>query len=205
MKKIILAAASLSVLTFPIHSMANDDSFYLKANIGVGMTLNSDIDNLFSSGDSAKMTFDSGFVGSFAAGYDFANPLRVELEIIGQKNDLDITSYNNQYSSFNEGDLKTRSIMFNGFYDIDTGSAWTPFAGIGMGWGRVVINDPGFNSSDSDDVFAYQLIGGVSYAFNEQWSLDGQYRFMGSSDATIDDSDFNVNSNDVMLGLRFNF
>jgi opacity protein-like surface antigen len=140
MKKIILAAASLSVLTFPIHSMANDDSFYLKANIGVGMTLNSDIDNLFSSGDSAKMTFDSGFVGSFAAGYDFANPLRVELEIIGQKNDLDITSYNNQYSSFNEGDLKTRSIMFNGFYDIDTGSAWTPFAGIGMGWGRVVIN-----------------------------------------------------------------
>ena len=151
------------------------------------------------------MTFDSGFVGSFAAGYDFANPLRVELEIIGQKNDLDITSYNNQYSSFNEGDLKTRSIMFNGFYDIDTGSAWTPFAGIGMGWGRVVINDPGFNSSDSDDVFAYQLIGGVSYAFNEQWSLDGQYRFMGSSDATIDDSDFNVNSNDVMLGLRFNF
>ena len=205
MKKILLTAVSLGFLTFPINSMAADDSFYIKANIGVGMILNSDIDNLFSTGNTAKMTYDSGFVGSFAAGYDFANPFRVELEIVGQQNDLDITSYNNQYSSFNAGDLKTRSFMFNGFYDVDTGSAWTPFAGLGMGWGRVVVNDPGFRNSDSDDVFSYQLIGGVSYAFNERWSLDGQYRFTGTSEATIDGSDFNVTSNDVMVGVRFSF
>ena len=205
MKKTVLTVAALTVLTAPISSMATDDSFYIKANVGVGMAMDSDIDNVPNAGDTAKMTYDSGFVGSIAAGYDFANPLRLEIELIRQKNDLDITSYNNFYGTFNEGDLKTRSFMFNGFYDVDTGSAWTPFIGAGLGWSKLDINDPGFNDSDSDDVFTYQFIGGVAYAFNDQWSVDAQYRFMGTSDATIDGADFSVNSNNLMLGLRYSF
>ena len=205
MKKTVLTVAALAVLAAPMNSMATDDSFYIKANVGVGMAMDSDIDNVPNAGDTAKMTYDSGFVGSIAAGYDFANPLRLEIELIRQKNDLDITSYNNFYGTFNEGDLKTHSFMFNGFYDVDTGSAWTPFIGAGLGWSKLDINDPGFNDSDSDDVFTYQFIGGVAYAFNDQWSVDAQYRFMGTSDATIDGADFSVNSNNLMLGLRYSF
>ena len=207
MKKIVLTTlATLTVLATPMSSMANDDSFYIKANIGIGMNLDSDVDNISNTAESAKITYDSGFIGSLAAGYDFANPLRVEIELIRQKNDLEITTYNNLYGSFNEGDLKNNSLMVNAFYDVDTGSAWTPFVGAGMGWSRIDISGYEFNGSDSeDDVFAYQLIGGVSYAFNEQWSVDAQYRFKGSSDATIDGADFNVNSNDVMVGIRFSF
>ena len=205
MKKTVLTVAALTALTVPMSSMASDDSFYIKANVGVGMAMDSDIDNVPNAGDTAKMTYNSGFTGSLAAGYDFANPLRLEIELIRQKNDLDITSYNNFYGTFNEGDLKTHSFMFNGFYDVDTGSAWTPFIGAGLGWSKLDINDPGFNDSDSDDVFTYQFIGGVAYAFNDQWSVDAQYRFMGTSDATIDDADFSVNSNNLMLGLRYSF
>ncbi len=185
--------------------MADDDSFYIKANVGIGMVLDTDIDNIPNTGETAKMTYDSGFVGSLAAGYDFANPFRMEIELLRQKNDLELTSYNNFYGSFNDGDLKTNSLMVNGFYDVDTGSAWTPFAGVGIGMSKLNINDPGFQDSDSDEVFAYQFIGGVAYAFNEDWSVDAQYRFMGTSDATIDGTDFNVNSNNLMLGLRYSF
>lgn len=205
MKKTVLTVAALTVLAAPMSSMATDDSFYIKANIGVGMAMDTDIDNVPNAGDTAKMTYDSGFIGSLAAGYDFANPLRLEIELIRHKNDLDITSYNNLYGTFNEGDLKTHSFMFNGFYDVDTGSAWTPFIGAGLGWSKLDINDPGFHDSDSDDVFTYQFIGGVAYAFNDQWSVDAQYRFLGTSDATIDGADFNFNSNDLMLGLRYSF
>ncbi len=205
MKKTVLTVAALTILAAPMSSMATDDSFYIKANIGVGMAMDTDIDNVPNAGDTAKMTYDSGFIGSLAAGYDFANPLRLEIEFIRQKNDLDLTSYNNFYGTFNEADLKIHSFMFNGFYDVDTGSAWTPFIGAGLGWSKLDINDPGFCSSDSDDVFTYQFIGGVAYAFNEQWSVDAQYRFMGTSDATIDGADFNFNSNDLMLGLRYSF
>jgi opacity protein-like surface antigen len=205
MKKKLLTVVILTVLAAPMSSMAADDSFYIKGNIGIGMAMDSDIDNMPNTIGTARMTYDSGFVGSLAAGYDFANPVRLEIELIRHKNDLDITSYNNFYGTFNEGDLKTRSFMLNGFYDVDTGSAWTPFVGAGMGWSKLDINDPGFNTSDSDDVFTYQLIGGVAYAFNDQWSVDAQYRFMGTSDATIDGADFNLNSNDLMLGLRYSF
>ncbi len=207
MKTTLLATlATVAALTAPTSLMANDDSFYLKLNIGIGMNMDSDAGNFSGTTDSAKVTYDAGFTGSLAAGYDFANPLRMELELIRQKSDLEIFSYNNIYGNINEGDLKKHSLMVNAFYDIDTGSAWTPFVGAGLGWSRIDIDAPGFNGSDSDDdVFAYQFIGGVAYAINEQWSVDAQYRFKGTSDATIDGADFDVNSNDVMVGLRFSF
>lgn len=205
MKKIIISLATLTVLAAPVSSMAADDSFYLKANVGIGMALDTDLDNIRNSGETAKITYDSGFVGSLAAGYDFANPLRMEIELLRQKNDLELTSYNNFYGGFNDGDLKTHSLMVNGFYDVDTGSSWTPFVGAGIGMSKLDINDPGFQESDSDEVFTYQFIGGVAYAVNEDWSIDAQYRFMGTSDATIDDAEFNVNSSNLMLGLRYSF
>ena len=205
MKKTLLTVATLTVLAAPMSSMAADDSFYIKGNLGIGMAMDTDIDNMPNATGTAKMTYDTGFAGSLAAGYAFANPLRMEIELIMQKSDLDITSSDNFYGTFNEGDLKTHSFMVNGFYDVDTGSPWTPFVGAGIGWSKLNINDPGFSTSDSDDVFTYQFIGGVAYAFNDQWSVDAQYRFMGTSDATIDDADFNFNSNNLMLGLRYNF
>lgn len=205
MKKNLVTIATLTVLATPMSSMAAADSFYVKGNIGIGMAMDTDIDNLPNAAGTAEMTYDNGFIGSLAAGYDFANPMRMEIELIRQKNDLDITSYDNFYGTFNEGDLKTHSFMLNGYYDVDTGSPWKPFVGAGMGWSKLDINDPGFSTSDSDDVFTYQLIGGVAYAFNDKWSVDVQYRFMGTSEATIDGADFNYNSNDVMLGLRYSF
>lgn len=205
MKKTLVTVATLTVLAAPMSSMAAADSFYIKGNIGIGMAMDTDIDNLPNAAGTAEMTYDNGFIGSLAAGYDFANPMRMEIELIKQKNDLDITSYDNFYGTFNEGDLKTHSFMLNGYYDVDTGSPWKPFVGAGMGWSKLDINDPGFSTSDSDDVFTYQLIGGVAYAFNDRWSVDVQYRFMGTSEATIDGADFNYNSNDLMLGLRYSF
>jgi opacity protein-like surface antigen len=205
MKKTLVTVATLTVLAAPMSSMAAADSFYIKGNIGIGMAMDTDIDNLPNAAGTAEMTYDNGFIGSLAAGYDFANPMRMEIELIRQKNDLEITSYDNFYGTFNEGDLKTHSFMLNGYYDVDTGSPWKPFVGAGMGWSKLDINDPGFSSSDSDDVFTYQLIGGVAYAFNDKWSVDVQYRFMGTSEATIDGADFNYNSNDLMLGLRYSF
>ena len=202
MKKIVLTVAALTVVAVPVTSMAEDDSFYLKANIGIGMAMDTDIDNITNSTGTAKLTYDNGFVGSLAAGYDFANPMRMEVELIRQKNDLDPFFNDND---FNDGDLKTHSVMLNGFYDVDTGSPWTPFAGAGIGWSELDIHDPGFSSSDSDDVFTYQFIGGVAYAFNDQWSVDAQYRFIGTSEATIDGGDFDFNSNNLMLGLRYSF
>ncbi len=205
MKKTLLTVAAITVLTAPLNAVAAENSFYLKGNIGLGMAMDTDINNMPNAAGTTKMTYDTGIVGSLAAGYDFANPMRMEVEFIRQKNDLDRISYDSALGTFDEGDLTTKSFMLNGFYDIKTGSPWTPFIGAGIGWSKIDLDTPGIDISDNDDVFTYQFIGGVAYTFNEQWSLDAQYRFIGTSDATIDGADFDFNSNNLMLGLRYSF
>jgi opacity protein-like surface antigen len=169
------------------------------------MVMDTDVDTTGLTPNTGKMTFDNGFVGSVAVGYTFSIPMRLEFEIVKHKNDITLSYYDPSFVAGNDGDLKSHSFMANAFYDVDTGSAWTPYIGFGMGWSQLDIDTPAFYTSDTDDVFAYQFMGGVAYAFNEQWSVDAQYRFMGSDEATIGDSDFDVNSNNLMVGVRFSF
>ena len=205
MKKTVLTAAALAIIAVPMTSMAAGNSVYLKANTGLGLAMDTDIDNMPDNAGTAKMTFESGFIGTVAVGYDFASPLRVEAEYGWQKNDLDQLFYNNRFGSFREGDLKTQSLIVNGYYDVDTGSGWSPFAGVGLGWAKIDLNTPALPLGDNDDVFALQLIAGVSYALNDNLSFDAQTRFFVTQDATIQGADFSFTSNDFMMGVRYNF
>ena len=205
MKKTVLVAAALAMIAVPMSSMAAGDSIYIKGNIGLGIPLDSDIDNMPENAGAAEMSFDSGFLGTFAVGYDLASPFRVEGEYGWQKNDLDRLSYKNQFGNFDQGDFKVQSLMVNGYYDIDTGSAWIPFVGAGIGWAKVDLNTPALPLGDNDDVFAYQIMAGVAYAISDQLFVDAQYRFFGTQDATIQGADFSTQSNDLMLGIRYNF
>lgn len=205
MKKIVLILSVLAMIAVPMSSMAACGSTYIKGNIGLGIPLDSDIDNMPYNAGTAEMSFDSGFLGTVAVGHDLANPFRVEGEYGWQKNDLDRLSYSNQFGNFDQGDLKIQSLMVNGYYDIDTGSSWRPFLGVGIGWAKVDLNTPALPLGDNDDVFAYQLMVGVAYAIDCEWSVDVQYRFFGTQDATIQGADFSMNSNNLMVGLRYNF
>ena len=205
MKKTVLTVAVLAIIAVPITSMADANSVYVKANTGIGVAMDTDIDNMPESAGAAKMTFDSGFVGTLAVGYDFASSLRVEAEYVWQKNDLDQLFYNNRFGNFNDGDLKTQALMVNGYYDVDTGSSWSPFVGVGLGWAKVDLNTPALPLGDNDNVFAYQIMAGVSYAMNDNISFDAQTRFFVTQDATIQGADFSFSSNDFMLGIRYNF
>ena len=205
MKNIVLTVAAVSLVAIPVSSMAAGDSMYLKGNLGVGMAKDTDINNMPEAAGTAKMTFDSGFLATIAAGYDFANPFRVEGEYLWQKNDLDQLSYNNRFGNFKQGDLKTQAFMVNGYYDVDTGSSWSPYIGAGLGWAKLDLNTPALPFSDNDNVFAYQFMAGVTYAITDKWSVDGQYRYFGTTDATISGADFNENSNNLLIGLRYSF
>jgi hypothetical protein len=124
MKKSMLAVAALAVFIAPMTSVAADDgSFYIKGNAGIDMVLDSDINNLPDIDGTAEMRFENGFAVSIAAGYDFANPLRIEIESLIRENDIDGLSNNDLDIDFKKGDLFSRFIMLNGYYDLDTGSS----------------------------------------------------------------------------------
>ncbi|NOQ45597.1 MAG: outer membrane beta-barrel protein, partial [Desulfobulbaceae bacterium] len=181
MKKIVLAVTALAVVAVPMSLMAAGNSYYVKGNVGIGMAMDTDVDNMPDNAGTAKVTYDSGFVATGAIGYDLACPARVEIEYLWQKNDLDRLSYDNQIQNFSDGDLKTQAFMFNGYYDVDTGSPWTPFIGAGLGWAKVDLDTPALPLGDNDDVFAYQFMAGVAYIIDDQWSVDAQYRFFGTA------------------------
>ena len=75
--------------------------------------------------------------------------------------------------------------MANTYFDIQTNSNFTPYLGVGIGFGKVHINQPGNHSHDR--AFTYQLKAGVGYQFNSSLDFTLGYRYIG-----IDVGNFDV-------------
>lgn len=96
------------------------------------------------------------------------------------------------------GDIDTDTWMINAYYDFDLGNGFTPYVGVGLGLSEseLVFQPSGVAVlNDEDRVFAWQLMGGVSYAFSDKLSVYGNYRYR-----TADDMEFNAS----LLPARFN-
>lgn len=115
------------------------------------------------------------------------------------------------------------SAMVNMYYDIDTGTKFTPYVGAGIGYARVEskvsLPEVGASKKSSDNNLAWQIGAGVSYALNDNISFDAGYRytdygnvkdsykmnvppFVGSFDASSKSS---VTSHEFLLGARYSF
>jgi opacity protein-like surface antigen len=113
------------------------------------------------------------------------------------------------------GDIDTTTLMLNAFYDFDTGSKLTPYIGLGLGWMNVDLTyQPGGVGviRDDDNVFAYQLVGGLNYEVNDSISVFASYRYRDSRDARVRSSllpaAFDIegtSSSTIDLGIRYSF
>ncbi|MDR3038419.1 MAG: outer membrane beta-barrel protein, partial [Candidatus Adiutrix sp.] len=155
--------------------------------------------------------------------YSTAYPIRVEAEYL----------YHGK-QSFNNGphlvdgrlvsqtyDVSAHSLMANGFFDISTATAFTPYVGGGLGLAYVKSD---FNSifSNGDRVsvtndsgkwnFAWNIGGGVAWSLNETMALDLGYRYMDlgrgdSGDFTVGghsgQASVDLTAHEFGLGLRF--
>ena len=98
-----------------------------------------------------------------------------------------------------DADLTTLSLMANGYYDFETGSALKPFIGAGIGFANHDFEDV------DDTVFAYQFTLGAAYAVNETMDLDCAYRYFATADPDLDGIDADYGSHNISVGLRFKF
>ncbi len=173
----------------------------------------------------ADTDFDSGWALTGAFGYDF-DGFRTEFELGYQQSNFKETTWSSHWNnnivtwgstSLLDYDLTATTYLVNGYYDFKNNSGFTPFLGAGMGMATVELNNfsrgASYLGGDVDDtVFAYQFIGGVSYAFNKNFAMDLTYRYVGAADPTYDSGDgFNTKidsefgSNNFLLGGRFTF
>ncbi len=159
-----------------------------------------------------------------ALGYDWGNKYRGELEFAYRQNDA--RHYAGDGLGFSgwpvlDGDLQAYSIMFNLIRDFDTGSAITPYVGLGVGGAsfknQVSGADFGFGTlviDDSAKRLAYQAIAGLAVELTEGLSLDLSYRYFAAAGTPKFDGlvggvpasirhDYDTHS--LFAGLRWNF
>lgn len=134
-------------------------------------------------------------------------------------------TYNHKFAT----ELSVSSAMLNVYYDIDTGTKFTPYVGGGIGMAhlknktKVTGSTPSgalnLGSSESENNFAWNIGAGVSYALNDKVSIDVGYRYSDYGNVKESVSQkvpglkvplnvsgkYDVTSHEFLLGTRYAF
>jgi len=239
MKRSILCFMLVVVFTMPAVAMAEVNGVYLAPRFLLGIQ---DSGQLSRSGPATDDMFtqhsQAVFGGALAAGFNFAPkfkiPLRTEIEFALRSNSSNskdgVDQGGGRWESKQMMNLST--LFFNAYFDIDTGTPFTPYLGGGLGmafnyssisgnWrpsdlGAALGIPPGsFSKSRYDTTFAWNLGAGLSYAFTENVAADLGYRFISTGQRDLratwsdDGQRVKVGSSpyihEFYLGARFTF
>lgn len=192
---------------------------YISAKAG-GSWLD-DIDVKEQAGDGqSKINFeyDGDVTLAVAAGYDFS-PVRLEMEIGWQRNDVDEVQGSTDDFDSAIGDieydlsdsLSSYTFLFNAYYDVKNNTPVSLILGAGLGaafldylddevYTKVEdnIETDTYRVFDDDElVFAYQLTAGIGYDLNENTTLEVLYRFL--------DTEKEYTTQNAYAGVRYKF
>ena len=176
----------------------------------------------------ADWAFDIGFGVDAAIGYDFGS-FRADAEFtyLTSKFVFDVHPEDGRSDNDDADDtLTVIAGMANAWYDLYTGTAWTPYIGVGVGGALLSVQlatgedeeDQYFDGSGIG--FAYQAGVGVAFEVLSGFSLTAGYQFFGTlatdvthdggtTDEGEDDDDHTVSptlmAHGIQLGMRFLF
>jgi len=198
---------------------------YVSVNGGMSIMNDADATDTFTGGSgSGSIEHDNGYALTGAIGTTWG-PVRIEGELGYRANDLDslnvtsltlagVGTFSGLATASLDGDVSALTGMANVWYDIPTGTNWTPFLGGGIGFANVnmEINHVGTVATsldDSDTVFAYQFGAGIGYKVSPQSTVTLSYRFLGTSDTEFSVGSETIESeyqnHSILLGLNYTF
>lgn len=201
----ILVCLFISLMLPGISSGAEKIQPYINAQVGGTYLTDAQISDYYGG---ASLDFTPGFTAGLAGGVKYGM-FRVEGEFGYQINEIDsINAYDTEkdglYTGEGKGDLSAWSFLANFYADFATGTPVTPFVTAGMGMAIVQLNDF-FGGDYHDEVFAYQVGGGLSYAINPKMNIDLKYRYLATSDPSFGGKDAEFASHNVYCGFRYDF
>ena len=151
------------------------------------------IDEIGSGGGSlgGDLDYDTGYLLGAALGYLITPNFALELEYAYRDADAELSSTafdGVERETFTEdGSVSSNAVMVNALYRFDpmgaTGAV-QPYVGGGIGGVQV-----DFDGDETDTEFAYQVMAGVSYALNPNWSLYGEGRWFSTDGGEFADED----------------
>lgn len=172
--------------------------------------------NLSGNGPSTKLQFKDGMVGGLVFGNSFAIGLRPELELDYRRNDLEQASSGGLTVTNVDGHEDLYSAMGNLWYDFKRPhgffSVVHPYAGAGIGWGRLSLRNPSVNgvrgANSFDSTLAWQFGAGIGYDVTPVITISADYRHMRtrSQELTFGGPvEGRYRADSAMLGMRFAF
>lgn len=226
--RFILTTTALTLGATTLSAQSLTDGAYIQGFAGYSQLQDSDFSgNIGGANQTVATDFDGGYGLGVAVGKEIpqwssdAIGTRVELELSYRDNDVDGVNFsgNGPGPEGNvSGDISQTSLFANVLFDFKGGSAFTPYAGFGLGATYSDIDfvyGPGVALDDSDTNFAAQLIAGVAYDINATtaFTVDARYsrafnvsseRFnaAGASTGTVEDD---LDTFSLNLGLRYSF
>ncbi len=224
MNRFIVACLLSLVLIIPGLARAQNGSpFYISGAGAFSLVQDSEIgskdaptDATLRSADT-KLELDSGLGLSAAVGVVLKKRFRIEFEY-GYKNaDATAISLNTPAGANVQfpvaGDLSIHAFMLNGAFDFRNKSRFTPFLGVGIGLAAVDFDNPTFTtsgvtipaSSNSNNVFAYQLFGGVGYWISSQVVAFLGYKYFATADPEFTLTRATIDAHNFELGIRYYF
>ena len=106
--------------------------------------------------------------------------------------------------------LYKHSLMANAYFDYLTCTPWTPYVGAGIGAAYLKNNINGGAAKKTTYNFAWQVMGGVTYDINANWTLDAGYRYadLGQIRKNFGDGVIyktKVRDHEILFGARYTF
>jgi OmpA-OmpF porin, OOP family len=211
MKTLAAALIASTVLASSAHADERWPLWYVGLSGGVTFLDDADI----SGGATGDLGFKEGGMGTISLGYmppvgmQPLSNMRIEAELGYHFNKLDSLTLSGTPTA-TSGHIQAYSYMGNLYYDFRNASQWTPYLGGGAGGARVLLSrNSGLGNTDSsDNVFAYQFMGGIAYAPAAlpmtEWSLGYRYFVADSPEFGIIKLD-DYTAHNVELGGRFRF
>ena len=215
--KRIFFLVALAMVIVPSFACASGSGVYLAPKFSFSVQHTRGTLDLHTSTWGPRRVFGAGAGGALALGYDFAPkfdvPVRLELEY-GASDHISKTAsikvFRRRFPF--RAKIGVQTLLFNTYVDIPNSTAFTPYIGVGAGMAFLTTKGSGMGLSTccTETVPAGQVGLGLSYAFNDNVSVDMGYRFvlMGNMDTSCDSIKLELRRNymhQVMLGLRITF
>lgn len=176
-----------------------------------GLTILPDIDNT-DGVSTTTLESSPGFNVGGSLGYKFPFGLRAEAEASWRRADADKLS-SGGISIDADGDVSAATFFGNLWYDVPTGTPFTPYLGGGLGVAIISADISSFGIQivdDDDTVLAWQFGAGLGYSISPTVTVFGDYRFVMTQDPSFVDTtnarfDSEYMAHNITAGVRVSF
>ncbi|MDB5472022.1 MAG: hypothetical protein JWR84_3582 [Caulobacter sp.] len=205
MKLKLLAGAALAATLVASGASAQDSGWYGAIDLGYHW---SDDTNYDSALGSINVDPDDTWMGAARLGYRLSPHWRVELEGAYRPGEIPAGGF------FTGGDFEVWSLMGNVIVDLIPDGDLSPFIGVGAGIAGAQADatvPPFLIVDDSDAVWAWQAIAGVTAKATDRINVDLTYRYFSTDDfefenpGTAGPLSGKFNDQSVTVGIRYSF